>query len=75
MAYFIIVIVFLSFFVLNLFLAVISDSFEQVNQNEEMLEREESKKKEKIIDQMSLFKSQKKPLEKEIQTHLKQQQP
>ena len=75
MAYFIIVIVFLSFFVLNLFLAVISDSFEQVNQNEEMLEREESKKKEKIIDKMSLFKSQKKPLEKEIQTHLKQQQP
>jgi len=36
--FFFILIIFLVFFVLNLFLAVISDTFEKVNQKEEVIE-------------------------------------
>jgi hypothetical protein len=44
-----IIIVFLSFFVLNLFLAVISDSFEQVNQNELQEERKQDSVKQELL--------------------------
>jgi hypothetical protein len=72
--YFSIVIIFLSFFVLNLFLAVISDSFEQVNQNELMQEREESKKQKSVVEKMSLFTApvKDKSLEKQVDGHLEQ---
>ena len=47
----------LVFFSLNLFLAVISDSFDEVNQNEQQAERKKQELMSRIEDQISYLKT------------------